>query len=61
MINIYIFYCERSAVSGQRSAVRGQPSAVSGQPSADLTQIKRMLISFIQKLKGKHMPYVQAT
>ncbi|WP_424094433.1 hypothetical protein [Moorena producens] len=27
MINIYIFYCQRSAVSGQWSAVSRQPSA----------------------------------
>ncbi|WP_293082145.1 MULTISPECIES: hypothetical protein [unclassified Moorena] len=33
MINIYIFYPQRSAVSGQRSAVSGQLSAVSGQRS----------------------------
>ncbi|NEO50182.1 MAG: hypothetical protein F6K55_41310 [Moorea sp. SIO4A3] len=43
MINIYIFYRQRSAVSGQRSVVSGQPSAISGQRSA----VSGQLILFI--------------
>ncbi|EGJ31869.1 hypothetical protein LYNGBM3L_32190 [Moorena producens 3L] len=34
-------------------ALSGQRSAVSGQPSAEVTQIKPMLICFIQNLNAK--------